>query len=419
MTEHDDEFDRWLMARLRAHEGRVPGAAVPDLDTIGSGSTRPHATRGWVALVAAAGVAAGLILALILNARPSPPTGDETASPSPTSVQPSAVRYEAVFLRRDMVVVGIDSEGQEREIASLRDGGSGFWPAYPAGAVTPTGLLALATSDDGGLFHWEIVDLHRPQAQPIVVAGILEDRDMLRAPPYFTPDGRGGVFWGPGQQVAIAWYERGADGNVAHMTIVDGRTGAASSVDAPAAVEPYWTSDGSGIFLGRRIEAGSYVFDFLQPDGTVTTTGTTQIVYSGTSRRYRSDGLEIGDAVLPLDGLDISDMAWTAAGDGAWLAIHSPDNGHGLTIVRMGSSSERQTVATLHDAVGEPATSRPDGHFIGLAPDDSMMVLSMDSVTKFADGSSGEGRPRTLVNPESGASFVIDGSFVGWLAVDR
>jgi hypothetical protein len=48
-----------------------------------------------------------------------------------------------------------------------------------------------------------------------------------------------------------------------------------------------------------------------------------------------------------------------------------------------------------------------------------MLVLSMDSVTDFADGSSTEPRPRTLVNPESAASFGIDGSFVGWLEVDR
>jgi hypothetical protein len=414
MTDHDDEFDRSLSERLRAQEGRVPGAAAPNLDTMSPGSARPRAASAGAALVAAGGVALGLVLVLIINRLSSPPTGHATASPSP-----SARGYEAVFLRKDtagsmdMLVVGVDGEGREREIARLPGFGQGYGGAAPAGAVSLSGLLALPKVGSDSLFHWEILDLHRPQAAPIVIAGISEDADMLRVPPYYTPDGRGGVFWGPHDQVAIGWYLRGGD-LALHVTVVDGHTGAASSVEVPGGTEPYWASDGSGILLGKRIEAGSYVFAFLLPDGTVETSETTQVVGSGTSRHYRSDGLEVTASGLSLGGLDISDIAWTAAGDGAWLAIRSQD-GHQLTIERLVSPSERRVKATLPDAAGEPATGRPDGRFVGLAPDDSLIVLSMDR----ADGNSGEPRSRTLVNPESGASFVIEGSFVGWLAVDR
>jgi hypothetical protein len=85
MTDHDD-FDRSLSERLQAHEARVPAAAVPNLATIGSSSSRrPRSAWGWGALVATGGVAAGLILVLILAGRPSPPTGYASPTPHPTS----------------------------------------------------------------------------------------------------------------------------------------------------------------------------------------------------------------------------------------------------------------------------------------------------------------------------------------------
>ncbi len=86
MTEYNDEFDRSLSERLQAYEARVPAASVPSLATIGSGSSRRLRTAwGWGALVASGGVAAGLILVLILAGRPSPPTGQESPTSHPTS----------------------------------------------------------------------------------------------------------------------------------------------------------------------------------------------------------------------------------------------------------------------------------------------------------------------------------------------
>lgn len=86
MTEPNDEFERSLSERLRAHEARVPEGVAPNLAGIGSGSSRRRRTgRGWGALVATGGVAAGLILVLILAGRPSPPTGDASPTPHPTA----------------------------------------------------------------------------------------------------------------------------------------------------------------------------------------------------------------------------------------------------------------------------------------------------------------------------------------------
>jgi len=86
MTEHDDDFDRSLTERLRAHENRVPGRAAPNLEAIGSGASRMGRTGwGWGALVGAAGGVAGLLLVLATSGRLSPPTGQATATPHPTS----------------------------------------------------------------------------------------------------------------------------------------------------------------------------------------------------------------------------------------------------------------------------------------------------------------------------------------------
>ena len=94
MADHDD-FDRALSERLRSHESRVPGATTPDLATIGRGSARERPAWGWGALVAAGGVAAGLLLVLFLGGRLQPPTGHATATPQPTSSASSSVAPSA------------------------------------------------------------------------------------------------------------------------------------------------------------------------------------------------------------------------------------------------------------------------------------------------------------------------------------
>jgi hypothetical protein len=125
MTEHNDEFERSLTERLRAYEARVPEGAAPNLAGIGSGSSRRLRTAwGWGALVATGGVAAGLILVLILTGRPSPPTGQESPTPQPTAsasetAVPSASTVPSTPLLSIIPIAGLTSEDEIRAIIEV------------------------------------------------------------------------------------------------------------------------------------------------------------------------------------------------------------------------------------------------------------------------------------------------------------
>jgi hypothetical protein len=177
--------------------------------------------------------------------------------------------YEAVFLRLEVVdgtptvlVVGVDTESRERQIARL----PGAWAAYdiqagdtepaflaPMGAVSPSGLLAVPSGGGDLMMHWEIFDLHRPQADPIVIAGMVQFVEELRDTPYWKVDARGGVFWGPGERLANLWYAPRGGAVHPQLGVIDGRTGNATAVVIPEGlvVLPYWASDGSGVFVGN------------------------------------------------------------------------------------------------------------------------------------------------------------------------
>jgi hypothetical protein len=189
------------------------------------------------------------------------------------------------------------------------------------------------------MMRWEIFDIHRPQAAPIVIAGMEQDVEQLRATPYWKVDPRGGVFWGPGERLANLWYAR--EGGPVHLQlgVIDGRTGTVTAVAIPdgLVVLPYWASDGSGVFVGNS---------------------STDV----TPRRLlRSDG----------------------------------------------------TVVDAPGALAESSCRTPSG--LGnacLAPDHSMIA--------DISGATNASRPVSRVTvTESGASFQIDGSFAGWLEVDR
>ena len=173
MTDQNDDFDRSLRERLRAYEDRVPGAAAPNLDTIGSGSSgRPRTAWGWATLVATGGVAAGLIFVLILNSHLSPPTGQgspaqhptfssspaSTSSPTPSeteqlSIAPVAGLTSADELRAITLVggrlVGVGRHGDQGAVWTSPDGET--WtlaPDLPAdqadnsAATTMTSIVA-------------------------------------------------------------------------------------------------------------------------------------------------------------------------------------------------------------------------------------------------------------------------------------
>jgi hypothetical protein len=287
--------------------------------------------------------------------------------------RPPGTSYEAAFLRLEgdeeghgVVVVGVTADGREREVARLPDAwnnrSSGFPHVPPMGAVSPSGLLAIPSGGTDLMMRWEIYDLHSPNAEPLVVPGIAEQfiEQLRDRPSWRKVEGRGGVFWGPEDRVAIAWYPctPGAGSCIVrmHLSFVDGRTGATSTVvladlGDDLFVAPVWASDGSGVFVAAT--DSSPVPAILHPDGTLTA---------------EPDAIAYPSCRLPED-----EPAPTAP-------LAHPHE--------------------LPDGTG-PGCLSPDGTMIAVDP-----------------GGYGPSRSQ-LVNVESGESYSIDGTFAGWLGVSE
>lgn len=297
--------------------------------------------------------------------------------------RPLRTSYEAVFLRLEVVgvspevhVVGVNAEGREREIATL----PGAWVVYgidggapnflaPMGAVSPGGLLAIPSGHGDLQMEWEIFDLHRPGAEPIAIPGIEQFVEHLRFTPYWQIDPRGGAFWGPGERLAILWYDcLGSCTPDVQLTFVDGRTGAATPMGSAPAVLPFWASDGSGVYLGSSmsdVNRGRV----QHQDGTVT--DEPEAVAEPSCRTRDRSGAEIS----VIEG----------------------------RITRRGPDGRREELPS------------PGGvGFACLAPDDSMIVHDVE----IGSGLSTASQPISgLIDPGSGARFEVEGSFAGWLEV--
>ena len=313
---------------------------------------------------------------------------------------PVRTSYEAVFLRLELlgdapevVVVGVNTQGRQREIARLPEA----WVAYgigegslaPMGAVSSTGLLAMPsnrgeTGQPAPQMHWEIFDLHRPGADPIVVPGIRDFVEQLPTIPYFTPGMRPSVFWGPGDRVAIPWYDCIPDPNDArsctpdyHLSFVEGRTGTTTPVDVPDPlwVLPQWAPDGSGVVIGdARNGIGDVVpSGVLLPDGTVT--------------EEVPEGAE--------------DSCRTSYRSGAEFTVTAN------ALVRRNGDGSRDELLQLDD-IG----------FACLAPDDSSIVYTIGPGS--GRGTVNAAQPKGgLIASGSGASFEVEGNFAGWLEVSE
>jgi hypothetical protein len=206
-------------------------------------------------------------------------------------VDPTA-SYEAVFLRRDpstdVLVIAVNAQGRERVVTRLEKAWSNVPTPAPAGVISPSGLLVMPTT--GGLGHfgvqWKVYDVLSSEAKPIVIPGIAEqDTDQLNYwypinttegdAHVFSPDAR--AWWGPGDRLAIHWYERiplgdNSFGRNYFVTFADGATGEATSVDISDArtLLPYWAPDGSGIFVdippdGRVLRADGTLAPAIDP----------------------------------------------------------------------------------------------------------------------------------------------------------
>lgn len=344
----DDLLDGEIRTFLAWQADDIADAPTATEMAIRIGDRARSGTRGlrltpqivWVAL-------AGLLILALIGVAAGALSQRQPIQP------PSSRAYEAVFLRTEVVdgaqqvvVVGVNAKGHQRQIATLPDAwvneasvGSLGWNLPPMGAVSPSGLLAIPSGGSDLMMHWDIFDVHRSEAEPVAVAGIESFIEQLRDTPYWIVNGRGGVFWGPGERLAILWYPCCGGAVDLHLTFVEGRTGAATSVDIPEGrtVLPAWASDGSGVFVGSG-PADVEPRRVLRRDGAVT------------------------DAPA---------------------------------------------------ALAQGSCRMPSGFALAcLAPDDSM-------IADIGGGTTASGRGARLITQGNGASFDVNGSFAGWLEVDR
>ena len=135
--------------------------------------------------------------------------------------------------------------------------------------ISRGGRLAIPVATDGTRLRWQVYDLHHPEAAPIVVPDIEQDVEQIQAIPFYRSDMRPSVIWGPDERLAIPWYE--GDPRAWKLTFVDGRTGAASTVNVPGdrRLMPAWAADGSGVLLGGGLTSSADPVGILRPDGTV------------------------------------------------------------------------------------------------------------------------------------------------------
>lgn len=249
MTEHYDEFDRSLTERLRAHEARVPGAAAPNLDTIGSTSTRARAGWGWGALVAAGGVAAGLILVLLFNGRTSPPTGQASATPDPTpsasaSETPAASTSTEPSQPSLSSLAGVIAFSRDGDLYTMRPDGSAVSRLTDtadsrevpiAWLIDGSRLALLTTANDNP--YASTLTLVLPDGTGAVELGVIKPY----APPTFSPDGTKIAFGGDGNP--------GSNG-IAVLDVVDGTLTVLTNDGGhgmDAIRGPLWSPDGSRI----------------------------------------------------------------------------------------------------------------------------------------------------------------------------
>jgi hypothetical protein len=384
----DDHFDRELRAFLEFESQDIVG--VPTASEAAVGISSRAGTRA-IALRLAPQLVWVLIAVLLMVALFGAAVFGAKLLAEERGLLAIAERsYEGVFLRFDEVdeapqvtVVGVNIEGRERQIATL----PGAWVAFnvdpgsdpqflaPMGAVSQSGLLAMPSNRDElafGMMQWEIFDLHAPEDQPLVITAIppMFVEQLRATPSWHSVDPRGGVFWGPEERVAIAWYGCYSDGSGGcpvdrQLSFVDGRTGEGTSIDISEdwIVIPSWASDASGVLVqtGTR----STEMSLLKSDGSLVDYSG-PVAEGGCRTRFES---------------------------GAEIAI---------------------------DAQGGLAKRNPDGtsdHFVPtgaafacLAPDESMIAHGTDSYLGPDSG---------FIDPETGADFDVEGSFAGWLEVVR
>lgn len=211
MTEHNDDFDRSLTERLRAYESRVPGGTAPNLDAIGSGASNGRRTGwGWGAGVAAAGGAAGVLLVLAISGRLTPPTGQATATPHPTSsAGETAVSSASTAPSPPSLssLAGLIAFSRDGDVYTMRPDGSDVRRLTddPASESEPIAWLADGSRlvvgrrdnlQDPNALNPSTLSLIRPDGTGAVDLGIVAQKEY--GPPTYSPGGTMIAFGGDG-----------------------------------------------------------------------------------------------------------------------------------------------------------------------------------------------------------------------------
>lgn len=260
MTDHDD-FDRSLSERLRASEARVPGDIAPDLAPVGAASARGRPAWGWGALVAAGGVAAGLLLVLFIGGRLQPPTGQATATPQPTSsaggsVEPSAsVAPSAPSLSS---LAGLIAFSRDGDLFTMRPDGAEVTQLTATADTTETPiawladgsrLVILTTANDNP--YSSTLSLLMPDGTRPVELGVVHP---LYSPPTFSPDGTKIAFGGDGDYgsgISILDLENlGLESGMLGQLTVDGGHGTLWSPDGTRIAYTFFNTSNSSNDVG-------------------------------------------------------------------------------------------------------------------------------------------------------------------------
>ena len=242
MTDHDD-FERSLSERLRAAEARVPGGTAPDLSSTAAGPARARPSWGWGALVAAGGVAAGLLLVIFLGGRLQPPTGQATATPQPTSSATESVAPSASVAPTPpslSSLPGLIAFSRDGDVYTMRPDGSAV-TRLTDDAATQSGPLAWL-ADGSRLVIARSDNVGDPNAPyPLTLTLVLPDgTDPIElgivsqqyGAPSYSPDGTRIAFGGNG--------EPGSQG----IVVLDLVRGTLTQLSADGGHGPLWSPDG-------------------------------------------------------------------------------------------------------------------------------------------------------------------------------
>jgi dipeptidyl aminopeptidase/acylaminoacyl peptidase len=407
MTDHDD-FDRSLSERLRAAETRVPGSAAPDLATLGADSARGRPAWGWGALVAAGGVAAGLLLVLFVGGRLQPPTGQATATPQPTSsasgtVAPSASPVPSPTSLSSLA--GLIAFSRDGDVYTMRPDGGGVTQLT---ATTNAAELPIAWLADGSQLviqstpndnpYASTLSLLRPDGTPADDLGAVYP---IYSPAMYSPDGTKIAFGGDGSTntgIFILDLESGAFGQLT----ADGGHGILWSPDGTRIAYGFFNTSNSSNDVGVVEMDGSAMTLAPHPSQDapirwVVVGGTLMLVFDsqrdtdetkfsarpwvvnadGTGLQLLADsGLDPQFAEHALPTRTSPDGAWVASTCDFSLCLTATDGGDALVFEGADGSDIWTFSPSWSPDLGHLAYAGPEGIWIVFLPDGERVTIS-------------------------------------------